>query len=190
MGVGESALGADDALGYGGFGDEEGASDFVGGEAAEEAKGQGDTGLGRENRMAGDKNEAEEVVAHSVVDCGVEIRHGHLLLHLKLAAEFFVFALKELIAAKVINGAMLGRGHEPGARIVRDAGVWPLFEGGDEGVLGEFFGNADVADDAGESGDDAGGLDTPDSVDGAMGVGRGHAYPSHHLQIIRASEPL
>ena len=35
LGFGESALGADDALGDGGLGDQEGASDFVGGETAE-----------------------------------------------------------------------------------------------------------------------------------------------------------
>jgi len=43
------------------------------------------------------------------------------LLHLKLAAEFFVFAFEELVAAPVIDGAMLRGGHEPGAGIVWDA---------------------------------------------------------------------
>ena len=42
---GEGAFGADDALGDGGFGEEEGAGDLVGGEAAEEAEGEGERGL-------------------------------------------------------------------------------------------------------------------------------------------------
>ena len=41
---GEGAFGADDALGDGGFGGEEGAGDLVGGEAAEEAEGEGERG--------------------------------------------------------------------------------------------------------------------------------------------------
>ena len=44
----------------------------------------------------------------------------------------------------------------------------PLLEGGDEGFLGEVFGEADVAGDAGEAGDEARGLDAPDGFDGAV----------------------
>jgi hypothetical protein len=65
---------------------------------------------------------------------------------------------------------MLRRGHEPGAGVVRDAFGRPLLEGGHQRILSELFGQADVADDAGEAGDDARRLDPPDRVDGAMGV--------------------
>src|SRR6267142_4149435 len=168
---GEAALGANDALGDGRLWDEEGAGDFVGGETAEEAKGEGDASLWREHRMTGNENEAEEVVANGVVDRCVEIGHGPLLLHLKLAAEFFMFALEKFVAAPVIDGAMLRGGHQPSAGIIWDAGAGPLLEGGYQSVLGEFFGDADVADDASQAGDDAGRLDAPDGVDGAMGIG-------------------
>src|SRR4029077_3705689 len=104
--------------------------------------------------MTGDEDEAKEIVANSVVDPGVEIWHGHLLLRFELAAELLVLALEELVAAKVINGAMLGGGHEPGAGIVRDAGGGPLFECGDESVLRELLGDADIAHDACEASDD------------------------------------
>ena len=70
VGFGEGAFGADDALGDGGLGDEEGAGDLVGGEAAEQAEGEGDAGFGGEDGVAGDEDEAEEVVADGVVDCG------------------------------------------------------------------------------------------------------------------------
>src|SRR6202041_2794421 len=69
-GFSEGAFGADDALGDGGFGNEEGAGDFVGGEAAEHAEGEGQLGFGGEDGVAGDEDEAEEVVADVVVDCG------------------------------------------------------------------------------------------------------------------------
>jgi hypothetical protein len=74
-----------------------------------------------------------------IVGSGVEIGHGQLLLGLQLAAKLLVLAFEELAAAKVIQGAVLSGGHEPGAGIIRDAGFGPLLEGGDERVLGEFF---------------------------------------------------
>ena len=51
---------------------------------------------------------------------------------------------------------MLRRGHEPGARVVRDARLRPLLERGDERVLREILGQADVAHDAREAGDEPG----------------------------------
>src|SRR5258708_29983683 len=135
--------------------------------------------------MTGDEHEAQEIVANIIVERGVEIGHGHLLLGLELATELLVLALEELVAAPEVDRAMLRGGHEPGAGIVRDAGCGPLFEGGDESVLREFLGDADVADDAREAGDDAGGLNAPDGVDGAMCEGRRHSYASHHLRIAR-----
>ncbi len=66
--LGERALGADDALGDGRLRDEEGARDLGGGEAAEQAQRERDARLGREDRVAGGKHEAEEIVAHLLVD--------------------------------------------------------------------------------------------------------------------------
>jgi hypothetical protein len=78
--VGEGAFGADDALGDGGFGGEEGAGDLVGGE--------GCAGLGGEDGMAGDEDEAEEVVADGVVESGVEVGRG-LFEGFEFAGELF-----------------------------------------------------------------------------------------------------
>ena len=47
-----------------------------------------------------------------------------------------------------VDRAVLGGGHQPGARVVRDAGLRPLLERRDERVLGELLGQADVAHDA------------------------------------------
>jgi hypothetical protein len=99
--VGEGAFGADDALGDGGFGGEEGARDLVSGEAAEETESEGCAGLGGEDGMAGDEDKAEEVVADGVVESGVEVWRG-LFEGLEFAGQLFVFALGDGIAAAAI----------------------------------------------------------------------------------------
>ena len=77
---------------------------------------------------------------------------------------------------------MLGGGHEPGARVVRDARLGPLLERGDERLLGEILGEPDVAHQAGDARDQPRGLDPPDGLDGARDVatrhGRGYAPAS------------
>ena len=50
----------------------------------------------------------------------------------------------------------------------------PLLERGDQRVLRELLGEADVAHDAREPGDEPRRLDPPDRVDRAMGIGGRH----------------
>ena len=109
--LGEGPLGADDALRDGRLRDEERARDLLGGQAAEQAQRERDARLGREHRMAGREHEAQEVVADVVVERGVEIRRGLLLLGLELAAELLVLALER---------ACCGAGGRS-----RDASRWP-----------------------------------------------------------------
>src|ERR1700722_7672728 len=80
---------------------------------------------------------------------------------------------------------MLRRGHEPGARIIRDARLWPTFESGDECILCEVFRKTDITHHAREAGNEPGRLDSPDGVDRAMNVG-GHDPPSIKTSLIRA----
>src|ERR1017187_8434343 len=87
-----------------GSGCEEGAGDLVGGEAAEETEGEGGAGLGGEDGMAGDEDEAEEVVADGGVESGVEVGRG-LFEGFNFAGELFVFALGDGVAAEQIDGA-------------------------------------------------------------------------------------
>src|SRR5438132_13017162 len=96
-------------------------------------------------------------------------------------------AFEKFIPPKIIDRAVLRRGHEPGARVVWDARFRPLFEGHDKSVLRELLGKADVAHDARKAGDDPGRLDSPDRVNRAMRVSSRHGYPSHHLQSARPS---
>ena len=83
-----------------------------------------------------------------------------------------MLALKKLVAAKEIDRAMLRRGHQPGARIVRNAGVGPSLEGDNESVLRELLSQTNIANDAREAGDESDGLDSPDSVNDAMSFSR------------------
>ena len=85
-------------------------------------------------------------------------------------AQLLLFALQPLTAAKQIDGAVFRRAHEPGPGLLRDARLRPLLQCGDQGVLGELFGKADVAHDARQPGDQPGGLDPPDGIDGPMCV--------------------
>ncbi len=77
-------------------------------------------------------------------------------------------ALEAFVAAQHVDCAMLRGGHEPGARIARDAGLRPLLKRGDQRVLREFLGDADIAHDAREAGDEPRRLDPPDRVDCGM----------------------
>ena len=77
--LGEGPLGPDDALGDRRLRHQEGARDLLGRQAAEQAQRERDARLGREHRMAGREDEAQQVVADvivRVVERGVEIRFG------------------------------------------------------------------------------------------------------------------
>ncbi len=117
----ERALGPDDALRDGGFRDQEGPRDLVGREAAEQTERERGAGLGREHRMTGREHEAQEIVADVIVERGGQLPLGTLLAGFELVPELGVLALEQLAAAQDIDGAMLRRGHEPGAGVVRDS---------------------------------------------------------------------
>jgi hypothetical protein len=67
------------------------------------------------------EDQAQEVIADVVVERGVRIERRHLALDLELATELLVLLLEQLAPAQRVDRAMLGRAHEPGARVVRDA---------------------------------------------------------------------
>ena len=96
--------------------------------------------------MARDEDQAQQVVAHVIVQSGIEIGNA-VLFRLEAAPDLDVLLVEALVPPEEIDRAMLGRGHQPRAWISRDALVRPLLERGDEGVLREIFGDADVAHD-------------------------------------------
>ena len=71
----------------------------------------------------------------------MEIRLRCLSLGRAFTTQLLVLARNQFRPAQAIEGAKFRSGHEPGARLVGDAGLRPLFERGDERVLrqhGEF----------------------------------------------------
>ena len=98
--------------------------------------------------MTRDEHEAQQVVADMIVERGVEVRHRPFTFVLELGADLLVLSFVQRVAAHRVDRAALGRGHQPRARIVGHARRRPLLERGDERVLREILGEADVADDA------------------------------------------
>ncbi len=137
--------------------------------------------------MAGGEHQPQQVVADVVVERGVEVGHLRLAFRGQLVAELGVLAVDQLGAAEAVDRAVLGGGHQPGAGLVGDAGARPLLERGDERVLRQLLGHADVAHHAREAGDELGLLDAEDRVDGVMCIGSRHGYRYQHLQVARAS---
>src|SRR5580765_411280 len=135
--------------------------------------------------MAGDEDQAEKIVTETLLAGGVEVGfetgHGGFLLGFEFAAKLLMLAFEKFDAAKMIDSAVFGGGHEPRTGIVRYAGLRPFFEGGDQRVLREFFGEADVARHTSEHRDNLGGLHAPDGVNGAVRGGdfgrNGHGDP-------------
>ena len=94
-----------------------------------------------------------------------------------IAAQLRVLAFQPLAPTQAVEGAVLGRGHEPGARVVGHARLRPALEGDDERVLGQLLGHADIADDAREPSDEPGRLDPPDRLNRTMRLGHLHRCP-------------
>ena len=185
--VGQRALGAHDALGDGRLRHEEGARDLLGLETGDEPQGQRHLRLPAEHRMAGGEHQPQQVVADVVVERGVEVGHLRLAIRGQLVAQLGMLAVDQLGAAKAVERAMLGGGHQPGAGLVGDAGARPLLERGDEGVLRQLLGHADVTHHARQTGDELCLLDAEDRLDGVMCIGSRHGYRYQHLQVARAS---
>src|SRR5947208_9114185 len=128
--------------------------------------------------MAGREDEAQAIVADVIVEGGREIRLGMLLPGQELGTELLMLAVQQLAAAKLVDGAPLRGGHQPGARVVGNARLGPPLERGDQRVLRQVLRQADVARHAREPGDEPGRLDAPYRVDGAVRVGRRFRHPT------------
>src|ERR1700690_403738 len=108
--------------------------------------------------MAGHEYQPQEVVAYIIVESGVEVFHldlaGAHLASIEFAAELFVLALEPCVSAEMINRAVLGSGHQPGAGVIRDTRLRPLLKGCDESILCEIFGQTDIPHDPRQPGDE------------------------------------
>ncbi len=182
----ERALGADDPLGDGRLRREERAGDLRRGEAAEQAQGQRDACLARQDRVAGHEDQPQHVVLDAVVEHRLEVG---LLGLLELAAELLVLALQPRVAAEQVDRTVLGGGHEPGARVVRDARLGPLLQRRHERVLREVLGQPDVAHLPRQAGDEPRRLDPPDRLDRGLRAGAHRPVATGGRRAARAGDP-
>jgi hypothetical protein len=90
------------------------------------------------------------------------------------SAELLGPSVVDVRSAQAVDRPALGGGHEPGARVVRDARLGPLLEGGYEGLLSEVLRDADVPHQPRKAGDEPRGLDPPNGLDGAVDLGCAH----------------
>ena len=67
-----------------------------------------------------------------------------------------MLALAHLVAPEGVDGAPFGDGHQPGARIGRNAGPRPFGEGDDQRVLRQLLGKVDIPHHAGQARDEPG----------------------------------
>ncbi len=118
--VAERAFGAHDALRDGGLGDQEGARDFFRGQSRQQPQRERGSCFGGQQRMAGDEHQPQQIIADLVVRARLELAAVAPLFHLELVTECLMLAREHALAPQMIDGTMLGGGHEPGAGIVGD----------------------------------------------------------------------
>src|SRR5215469_14387843 len=161
MRISKCSFCSNNSLGDGGLRCKEGARNFLSCQASQQTKRQRNTRFRRENRMAGDEDKAQQVIANGIIQSGIEVRHGTFLFA-QLATEFLMLAIKQLISAEIIDCAMLGRRHEPSAWILGNSRLWPLLERSHQSVLRKVFSNTYVTHHARERADQPGRFDSPD----------------------------
>src|SRR5678816_1346613 len=155
--------------------------------------------LAREDRMARDEYEPQQIVADVVIERFIELGHDRLLFRFELGHQLLMLAVVQCVLSELIDGASLGGGHEPRSGVVRNARLGPTFERRDQRVLCEILGHSDVAHHARQRGDQLRRFHAPHRIDGALdvagGCGKtvGHDAPESALGVggnLFAEEPL
>ena len=171
----ERPLGANDALRHRRLGDQVGTGDLGGRQSRKQTQGQRNPGVARQHRVAGGEHEPQQVVLEGIVDVRREIGRFARSAPLGLVAELACLSLVYLGATQAVDRPVLAHSHQPAARVLRHARVGPLLEGGDECLLGEVLGEADIADETCKAGDQPRRLDAPDGIDRPVDIARPHA---------------
>ncbi|CAI7655180.1 unnamed protein product [Penicillium discolor] len=160
-------LRAHDPLLHGRRGDEEGAGDLLTRQTAHDPQRQRDLRLPGEHRVARDEEKAQHVVVHG-------IRVPRQLVPLRLLLFQVVrdqrqTVVQPLAAAPSVHRLPLRHGRQPRGGVLRHALGGPLPQRGDQGLLREILGQAEVADHPRQCADDARGLDAPHGRDRPLG---------------------
>src|SRR5205085_10764183 len=118
--LGEGAPRPDDSLGNSSLRNQECPGYLLRRQASKQAQCKRNSRFSRQYRVAGSEYETQKIVADVIVGRRFEIPKRHLPA-LDLVDELLVLALEPLVSAEEIYGAMLRGGHQPRARIVRNA---------------------------------------------------------------------
>ena len=170
----QRALRSHDALRHGRLRRQVGPRNLPRRQPAKQTQGQRHPRIGGEHGMAGGEDEPQKVVVERVVGRGRKVLLINGRAQLRIAAQLLGLTLVDLRAPQPVDAAMLGGGHEPGARVVRDARLRPLLEGGEERILGDLLGHPDVPHDPREAGHQLRRLDPPDRLDRPVRVSNRH----------------
>jgi len=123
---------------------------------------EGHARLGREHGVAGDEHQPQQIVADIFIercfDVGRRWRLQVVSCGLMLRADQF-------LAAPRVQRSILRSGHQPGARIVRNAERGPLLQRDDHRVLRQLFRESDVAHEPDEACDEPRRLDAKHRLD-------------------------
>lgn len=137
-----------------------GARDFLGREAADFAQRQGDLPIGRQCRVTTGEDEPQPVVLDALVLARMGSGDGFQLFGDVLERSFEAGA-----PADPVDRLEAARGHEPCARILRDALGRPLLHRGDEGVVQRFLGDIEITEQANQGGEHPPGFGAIDRLD-------------------------
>src|SRR5262245_38679529 len=96
----EGLLGAKDPLSYRFLRYKKGPCDLCRSEAADQTQRKRDASFYREHRVARGKDQPQDVIVDDLIQCLVHGLSEPLLLHLKLASNFFVLLYKHLPTAQ------------------------------------------------------------------------------------------
>ncbi len=114
--------------------------------------------------MAGGEDQPQQVVVDVVRERLVEVRRD-ACPGLQRPADLGILLLQLAVAPEEVDRPALGDRHQPGAGIARNALGGPLLERGDDRVLGQVLGQADVAGVVGQARDQPGGFQPDDGLD-------------------------
>jgi hypothetical protein len=117
--------------------------------------------------VAGGEDQPQQFVADVVVERGVEIGHGLLLL-LEIERHHPVLARQHAATAQMIQRPALCGCHQPGAGLFRHAGCGPMLQRRQQRFLGQILRQRHVAQHPRQAGDQPRLLVPPDREDGAM----------------------
>ena len=119
--------------------------------------------------MAGGEHQAQEIIADRIVDGVLEFEHGGFLARFQLVGQFLCLRSSSL-PRRQRSMARAWRFASARPRVDRNAGLRPFLQRGDERVLRQLFGQPYILYEPRETGDDFGGFDPPNRLDGAMNL--------------------